>query len=324
MTKVLQGPRSAAGLLACADAAYNRGDVAGRLKYFLRVGRLFPTHPVVKAWIGECRLALGDWSPAAWALFEYHYYGEEWADYYRHVALQVPRWTGEQSLDGKTLFVLLDGGFGDVFQNYRYTAMLERWGARVLWQVRASQAGLCPGFTEEGRIIEDVDYFVTTNGLPGAVGSQPHTVPLPYRVPGGEAQGEWPPKRVAVVTQGNPKYRSERYRSLTPFAWCDLPVTWITPPTGGDWRQTANVLRACDLCITADTAVAHLAGSLGLPTWLLLSVRSDWRWLRDRTETPWYPSMTIVRQRRLDDWHEVLTRVRSRLVEALDGVPQIA
>jgi hypothetical protein len=320
MRGLIHEPRSMAGLLAQADARYNRGDVRGRLKSFQRAARLWPTHPVLKAWIGECRLALGDWSPEAWALFEYHYVAEEWADYYRHVALQVPRWTGESSLDGKTLFVLLDGGFGDVFQNYRYTAILEAQGVRVLWQVRPSQAGLCPGFTEEGAVLEDVDAFVTTSGLPGACGSVPHAVPPPYRVPGGSWAGQWPPQRVAVVTQGNPAYRSERYRSLAPFAWCELPVTWVTPPVGGDWRVTANVLRGCDLCITADTAVAHLAGSLGMPTWLLLSVRSDWRWLRDRTDTPWYPTMVLFRQRRLDDWAEVVTRVRGRLVEVLDGV----
>jgi hypothetical protein len=320
----LQGPRSLAGILACADACYNRGDLKGRLKYFQRAARLWPSHPVLQAWIGECRLALGDWSPEAWDLYERHVHAEQWADYYRHVALQVPRWTGAQELRGKTLFVLLDGGFGDVFQNYRYTAGLERQGVRVLWQVRASQAGLCPGFTEEGQELEDIDAFVCCTSLPGAVGSQAQTIPPPYRVPGPPWQGDWPPRRIAVCTQGNPAYRSERYRSLAPFAWCDLPVIWVTPPTAGDWRQTANILRACDLCISADTAVAHLAGSLGMPTWLLLSVRSDWRWLRDRTDTPWYPTMTLFRQRRLDDWTEVLERVRGRLVEVLDGVESIA
>lgn len=320
MRMQLQGPRSVAGLLAQADACYNRGDVRGRLRYFERAARAFPTHPVLKAWIGECRLALGDWSAEVWSLFEYHYAAEEWADYYRAVALEVPRWTGAQSLDGKTLFVLLDGGFGDVFQNYRYTAGLRAQGADVLWQVRSSQVGCCPGYTEEGQALEGVDYFVTTSGLPGAVGSTPATVPPPYQLPGGSAHGTWPPQRVAVCTQGNPKYRSERYRSLAPFAWCDLPVEWVTPPVSGDWRQTAEVLRGCDLCISADTAVAHLAGSLGLPTWLLLSVRADWRWLQDRTDTPWYPTMTLFRQRRLDDWAEVLGRVRERLVAVLDGV----
>src|SRR4029077_9154939 len=99
-------PLRVQNLLERADDCYNRGDVAGRLKYFERVAREIPNHPLAKAWVGECRLALGDWSPESWALWEHRWFGEPWADYYRQVAAAVPRWTGEQDLTGKTLFVL--------------------------------------------------------------------------------------------------------------------------------------------------------------------------------------------------------------------------
>jgi hypothetical protein len=326
VTKYLQGPRSLAGLFSCADAAYNRGDVRGRLKYFERAQRLLPTHPVLGSWVAECKLALGEWTPAVWNAFEKRWVAEQWADYYRSVAVQIPRWTGEQSLEGKTLFVLLDGGYGDVFQNYRYTALLEQQGARVVWQVRPSQVSCCPGVSEEGDVVEGADYFCITNALPGAWGTTPERIPPPYRIPGvGTWAGEWPPRRIAIVSQGNPHYRSERYRSM-PTWWGDrsLPVTWIEPPKDGDWRDTANLLLACDLCITVDTAIAHLAGCLGMPVWMLLSVRSDWRWLRDRTDTGWYPSVRIFRQRTLDNWREVLDRVSSELAKVLDGAVAIA
>jgi hypothetical protein len=322
----LRGPRSLASLMALADACYNRGDVQGRLKYFERAARLLPNHPVLGSWIAECKLALGEWSPAVWTAFEKRWVAEQWADYYRQVALQIPRWTGEQDLQGKTLFVFLDGGYGDVFQNYRYTPWLEQMGARVIWQVRESQVSCCPGVTGEGTTVDGADYFVITNSLPGAFGTQPETIPPPWSIPALPTwSGYWPPRRIAVVTRGNPNYRSERHRSMPEwYGWRDLPCVWITPPTTGTWRDTANLLLGCDLTITVDTAIAHLAGSLGMPVWLLLSVRSDWRWLRDRTDTGWYPSMTIFRQAVLDDWTELLGRVRSRLVEVLDGAEAIA
>jgi hypothetical protein len=73
----------------------------------------------------------------------------------------------------------------------------------------------------------------------------------------------------------------------------------------------ARVLRALDLLITVDTCSAHLAGALGVPVWTLLPYDADWRWMLDRSDTPWYPTMRLIRQRRPGDWSEVLrTMVR--------------
>src|SRR5262249_35827073 len=73
--------------------------------------------------------------------------------------------------------------------------------------------------------------------------------------------------------------------------------------------DTAAVMSQLDLVITSDTAVAHLAGALGIPVWVVLSAVADWRWLREREDSPWYPSMRLYRQKRLGDWAEVLERV---------------
>ena len=85
------------------------------------------------------------------------------------------------------------------------------------------------------------------------------------------------------------------------------------PPELTDFAETAAAISALDLIITVDTAVAHLAGSLGKPVWLLAAYTSDWRWLLDREDTPWYPSMKIFRQRRPSDWSDVMDRVVKRL-----------
>jgi hypothetical protein len=80
-----------------------------------------------------------------------------------------------------------------------------------------------------------------------------------------------------------------------------------------DFDQTAALLAALDLIITVDTAVAHLAAAMGKPVWILLPHASEWRWLLDREDTPWYPNVRLFRQKRRDDWESVIERVRASL-----------
>jgi ADP-heptose:LPS heptosyltransferase len=85
-----------------------------------------------------------------------------------------------------------------------------------------------------------------------------------------------------------------------------------------DWMETAALIDTLDLIISADTGVAHLAGALGKPVWMLNRYNSDWRWgLRSKT-TPWYPSMRIFRQPRLGDWDTVLDQVVAELRRMID------
>jgi hypothetical protein len=81
------------------------------------------------------------------------------------------------------------------------------------------------------------------------------------------------------------------------------------------FMDTAAALMNVDLVITIDTALAHLAGALGLPVWVALPVNADWRWLRERDDSPWYPTMRLFRQRRVGDWANVFQRIRDALRE---------
>jgi ADP-heptose:LPS heptosyltransferase len=76
---------------------------------------------------------------------------------------------------------------------------------------------------------------------------------------------------------------------------------------------------ALDLVITVDTAVAHLAGALGKPVWILLPFSADWRWLVDREDSPWYPTALLFRQKNRGDWHDVTARVVGKLKETVIG-----
>jgi ADP-heptose:LPS heptosyltransferase len=81
-----------------------------------------------------------------------------------------------------------------------------------------------------------------------------------------------------------------------------------------DFEDTAALIANLDLVITVDTAVAHLAGGLGRPVWILLPYAADWRWMTGRDDSPWYPSARLFRQRRAGDWGDVLDRVRQALI----------
>ena len=88
-------------------------------------------------------------------------------------------------------------------------------------------------------------------------------------------------------------------------------------PLMDDFASTAALIEQLDLVITIDTAVAHLAGALGKPTWLLLSAAPDWRWMLGRDDSPWYPSMRLFRQAKLGDWSEPLARLREELARTV-------
>lgn len=148
--------------------------------------------------------------------------------------------------------------------------------------------------------------------------------------------------RVGLVWSGNPKHPDDHNRSIPLQAFRDLlelgatflslqkqprpddkivlqKLTGIVDLTGHltDFVETAALLSCLDLVITVDTSVAHLAGALGCPTWTLLPYTPDYRWLLDREDSPWYPTMRLFRQTKTRDWREVLARVRSELAEKI-------
>ena len=104
------------------------------------------------------------------------------------------------------------------------------------------------------------------------------------------------------LSDGRMPRRSPRWRGVTALG-AELR----------DFDDTAAVLALCDLVISVDTSLAHLAGALGRPTWILLPFRPDWRWMLDRADSPWYPSARLYRQRAAGDWESVMARVREDL-----------
>ena len=144
--------------------------------------------------------------------------------------------------------------------------------------------------------------------------------------------------RVGLVWSGNPKHRNDHNRSTslrTLSGILDVDATFVSLQKDPrpddkkallelpdiidvaadltDFAETAALLRCLDLVITVDTSVAHLAGALGCPTWILLPYTPDWRWLLGRDDNPWYPTVRLFRQPKPRDYDSVIDRVRAEL-----------
>lgn len=148
--------------------------------------------------------------------------------------------------------------------------------------------------------------------------------------------------RIGIAWQGNPDHQADMYRSiplkrfeaLSQSAGIELISLqqgfgveqlkqWIGPPitrlpenvdkSSGAFMDTAAIMKGLDLVITSDTSIAHLAGAIGVPTWIGLNFVPDWRWLQERSDSPWYPSVRLFRQRTTGDWCGVFNEMRSAL-----------
>jgi hypothetical protein len=95
------------------------------------------------------------------------------------------------------------------------------------------------------------------------------------------------------------------------------PSSFVLDETSGPFMDTAAIMTSLDLVICSDSAVAHLAGALGISVWLVLGVIPDWRWMLQREDSPWYPTMRLFRQTQRDNWSEVFTRMAEELRKSL-------
>jgi ADP-heptose:LPS heptosyltransferase len=109
----------------------------------------------------------------------------------------------------------------------------------------------------------------------------------------------------------------QKYEGSEQLANCPEGMNVETLGTDFDFLDTAAVMAHLDLVITIDTSVAHLAGALGVPVWVMLKHVPDWRWLIDRPDTPWYPTMKLFRQRTRGDWAGVVSDIETALTQAL-------
>ena len=333
-----------------ALARAEQGDHAGARPAHDAAARLAPDDAGVRVNRALNRLLSGDWAEGwdeyewRWKLPEPEHRAPDWP---------LPPWRGEP-LEGKTLLLWTEQGMGTAIQFVRYAPLLAARGARVVVAcdppLRALFAG-APGVAgvvprdpaDPALLAARADFHLPLVSAARLCGTRPGDVPPPARFAPSGAEPVLKTRavpRVALAWAGNPAHVEDARRSLPLRALAPLAerlgtrVEWISfqQPEGdlsgwpreiplarrapfADFQETARALREVDFVVSADTAVAHLAGSLGRPLGLLLPFSPDWRWLAGRDATPWYPSARLFRQEAPGRWDAPVAALAAHLAE---------
>ena len=301
---------------------------------------------------GQLALLLGDFN-TGWPEYEWRRKTTEALEHQLRT-LPQPAWTGSEPLAGKRILLHAEQGLGDTIQFCRYVRRVAALSAEVVLEIPASLAELLAGlegvaqFVLHGSPVPQTDYRCSLMSLPGAFRTTLATIPSegaylyadPSRL--ARVQSRLGPRvrpRVGLSWSGNPRHSNDRHRSLslarlTAFLpeGCDYFCVQkdireadqgalrtfgriaTLPPDCPDFADTAALIASLDVVVSVDTSVCHLAGALGARTWILLPCVPDWRWLLERRDSPWYPSVTLYRQPSPGDWDSVLTDVRRDLL----------
>lgn len=248
-------------------------------------------------------------------------------------------WRGSDEVAGRTILVHHEQGLGDTIQFARYVPLLRARGARMILEVQPTLAELlsplADAVVEAGAELPPHDWHVPVMSMAHAFGTNTGTIPaaVPYVraaacLPGVRGPG----LNVAVTLRGSPDHPEDALRSIPQSLarplleiagvtfhivdrsngaradpdFADLASVRVHGPGLRNFADTAALLAAMDLVITVDTALAHLAGAMGLPLWVLLQHAADFRWLRGRNDNPWYPTARLFRQAADRAWHPVI------------------
>lgn len=266
-----------------------------------------------------------------------------------------------ESEDGETILLHAEQGQGDTLQFVRYAPLVAARGGRVVLEVQPRLKRLLSGLPGVSRVVargEALPPFAwqcPLMSLPLVFGTTVDTIPrgIPYIVPDAEeadaARLRWPGGglRVGVAWAGNPQYRSDEQRSMPLRALLPLAgipgVSWFSLQMGAalgqmdalrdrfpladasaasrDFAETAALAATLDLVISVDTSIAHLAGAMGLPVWIVLPHLADWRWLEDRSDCPWYPTARLFRQPAPGDWAGAVAPMADELARLAQANP---
>jgi tetratricopeptide (TPR) repeat protein len=298
------------------------------------------------------RLSLGDFS-AGWRAYEARWHVGWLASQRRDYG--APLWLGEESLAGKTILLHAEQGLGDTIQFARYAPLLAARGATIVLEVQAELRRLLSTMAGVASVVArkqplpGYHFHCPLLSLPLACGTTLETIPAdtPYLEPGQGDAAAWrarlPRDRplVGLVWSGERSHDNDLNRSIklaTLLPVLDLPgIAFVSlqhevrdedsdrlrsrgnvsaiGAEFADFAETAAAIAALDAVVAVDTAVAHLAGAMGKPLFLLLPFAADFRWLRGRADSPWYPSARLFRQPNFGDWDGAVKALRHELTQ---------
>ena len=306
--------------------------------------------------LADCRLLLGDFA-LGWQEYEWRWKLAQNDNADRD--FQQPLWLGAETLQGRTILLHSELGMGDTLLFCRYAKEVAALGAKVVLEVQPPLLPLLSDLegvaqvVPRGAPLPAFDYHCPLMSMPLAfktdLSSIPACIPYIHSDPAlvaawQEKMGDKTKPRVGLVWSGSMLLKSDK-RSMTlaqvlPLVrdwaeWISLQKEMDEPSTallasradirhlGGqlkDFADTAALVDLMDVVVTVDTSVAHLAGAMGKPVWILLPFNShDWRWMLDREDSVWYPTARLFRQSANRDWASVLNRVNDELIRHFDA-----
>lgn len=297
-----------------------------------------------------CRLQIGEYE-GGWQGHEWRWKTKQLAKSMRN--FPQPLWLGNESLEGKTILLHAEQGLGDSIQFCRYARLVAARGAKVLLLVQDALVSLLKDLDGVSTVVIDgqpfppFDFHCPLMSLPLALQTRLDMIDarVPYIKVSDAHVARWREKlpdfsglRVGLVWSGNEKHQNDHNRSIA-LARFDIlarvGVEFVSLQKVvrdndvatlnrnkeiihfGDklanFTDTASLICNLDLVISVDTSVAHLAAALGKPVWLILPFTSDWRWLKDRNDSPWYPTVRLFRQTIPGDWPSVFKALVTEL-----------
>jgi tetratricopeptide (TPR) repeat protein len=341
-----------------AEAFVDQGDTLCALKRFEealasydRAIALRPDYVEAHCHEGMCRMLIGDFE-RGWPKLELGWIAVRQRPAMRNFS--QPLLHGSNELNGKTVLLHAEQGFGDVIQFCRYVPRVADQGARVIFEVYEplhELMGTLPGVAQivsTGKPLPDFDMHCPLLSLPLALGAGSATIlsQTPYLRASPQAVMDWNGRlgprnrpRIGLAWSGRPSHSNDHNRSIR--------LSSLLPPLAGfnatyvslqrevregdalvlqgrgdvlhfgeeltNFSDTAALIANLDLVISVDTSVAHLAGALAKPVWILLPFIPDWRWVLDRDDSPWYPTARLFRQDETRGWDNVMARVQAAL-----------
>ena len=326
------------------------GDPAGGIPFLQRSMQLAPGHPTAPFNLAVAYLLQGNYAQG-WAQYESRWNYEHLAGTLPQWT--QPRWNGED-LKGKTLLILGEQGHGDNIQFVRFLSDVRRLGGRSILVINHSLRSLfsrCPVDVIAGpdEPLPDFDYWTPIMSLTRCLGTTlENLAPVQYYLTADpalqQAWGQrlgpktrlrvgfcWSGRRDTWINQhkGMPfRFMLDLIKRNPNYEWINLQVDCTAeeeaqlvaagvtayPASIQNFDDSAALYMHMDVILAVDTAVAHLAGALGRPVWVMLSQFAlDWRWLLGRDDSPWYVTARLFRQPRMGDWASVTERVHKFL-----------
>jgi hypothetical protein len=345
-----QDRRSASAFNNYGNVLRESGDPLGAIPFLQRSIQLAPEHPTAQFNLAVAYLLSGNYEQG-WAQYETRWNYEHLAGTLPNYS--QPRWTGQDIRD-KTILVIGEQGHGDNIQFVRFIGDLTSRGARVILTLNKSlrpliQGEAIPVILTDGDVLPEFDYWIPIMSIPTVIGSTLSNLASVqyYLTADAGLQRQWQqvlgPKnrlRVGFCWSGRRDTWINRHKGMPFETMLDLirrnpGYEWVNlqcdctaeeeaelvaagvkayPGAIQSFADSAALIMHMDVVLSVDTAVAHLAGALGRPVWVMLSQYAlDWRWLLDRDSSPWYTTARLFRQPKMGDWTSVTDKIHKFL-----------